>query len=154
MRRTFYPKKGITEMRKTITILALATLLVALTAGVALAAQVGCPTGPKGVCRGDEEDDNISGTRKTDRILALDGRDNVAGRNSNDTIDGGFGDDEELDGDEGDDIVRFDEGLDEVQNFEIELPSVAPATRAAGIVVPPDDDAERVTGSGKEARRG
>ena len=83
-----------------------------------MAAQVvGCPTGSKGECRGDEENDNILGSRKKDTSLAIDGRDNVVGVNGNDTINGdpsaddledGAGsdtlngdaaDDEELDGD-------------------------------------------------------
>ena len=88
-------------------------LLLGLTAGAALAAQaVGCPTGSKGECRGDEEDDNILGSRKKDTNLAIDGRDNVVGVNGNDTINGDPGADDLEDG-AGSDTLNGDAADDE-----------------------------------------
>jgi len=57
----------------------LATLMVALTAGTALAALnlVKCPTGPGGKCVGTANADNIRGTSRADDIKAYLGNDQI-----------------------------------------------------------------------------
>ncbi len=69
-------------MKKATALVVMLALLLGSTAGVALTAQVSCRTGPKAECRGEEEDDNILGTREKDGILALDDRDYVIGGNN------------------------------------------------------------------------
>jgi len=111
-------------MRRTMTVLAMVSLLLALSVGVALAAQITCPV--NGECRGSEQDDLIVGTDEQDKILSLDGRDAVFGGGGDDTIKGGKGDDGDdtpntegvapaLFGDAGNDEIFGGEGVDDLE---------------------------------------
>ena len=92
-------------MRRTIKVVTMIVALLALTAGVALAATVDCSTDPSRACYGTSGDDTITGTEIRDEIDAFGGVDTVAGKGGNDAIYGGDGNDLRLSGDKGDDAV-------------------------------------------------
>lgn len=78
-------------MNRGMTVLLAAALLLVLTAGTALAAEIAC--GGTGTCLGTQEDDEITGTSESDVIRALGGDDTVDGGNFSDEIYGGEGND-------------------------------------------------------------
>jgi Ca2+-binding RTX toxin-like protein len=80
-------------MRKGVLLLASTTVAVLLACGVALAAEVTCPTGDNGLCEGTEEGDTLTGTSDVDTINALGGNDVLIGGGARDRLDGGRGND-------------------------------------------------------------
>jgi len=76
-------------LRKSVLLLASVTLAVLLAAGVALAAEISCPTGENGLCEGTEEGDSMRGTNAVDRIRALGGDDVLIGFRGKDRLNGG-----------------------------------------------------------------
>jgi hypothetical protein len=96
-------------------------LLVALTYGSALAADVDCSIfgADGGRCEGTNNDDTIGGTGEEDVIFAFDGEDLVLGFGDDDTIFGGEGDDDAnndagLFGQVGDDTIYGGPGSDDL----------------------------------------
>jgi Ca2+-binding RTX toxin-like protein len=78
------------KMRRATAVLMVETLLLALAAGVALAAEVACSGG---ACTGTRNQDSITGTDTTDEILALGGKDFMDVRGGADEVHGSEGGD-------------------------------------------------------------
>jgi Ca2+-binding RTX toxin-like protein len=114
-------------MKRITTLTGLVGLLVALCAGVALAAVLTCSGGR---CEGTLKDDAIEGSDERDIIYAKDGRDNVDAGGGNDTVYGGKGSDggdapnaegvsPELDGNAGNDTIYGGKGADDLDENNI-----------------------------------
>ncbi len=82
-------------MRRTVLLLAGMVLAVLLAGGIAVAANITCPTSDdgSGLCRGTEEDDTLSGTVELDRMWAYDGNDTLFGNEGGDDLWGMAGND-------------------------------------------------------------
>lgn len=80
-------------MRRTVPLLASMVLGVLLVSGVALAANITCPTGENGLCEGTTGDDTLTGTGARDTIKGLAGIDTLYGRGFPDYLEGGGGND-------------------------------------------------------------
>jgi hypothetical protein len=76
-------------MRRALIIVVAGALLLALTAGVALAATLTCQ--PNQPCVGTNDDDQITGTSGVDTIFSLAGRDSVDALGGNVQTSGGSG---------------------------------------------------------------
>lgn len=105
-------------MRRTTMIVLIAALMVALTAGVAVAASVTCggpgDTNPAPVaCQGTPNNDVITGTGNADIIDALAGKDVVKAKNGDDDVNG-QGNDDTLFGHKGCDTLNGGGGQDKL----------------------------------------
>jgi Ca2+-binding RTX toxin-like protein len=94
-------------MRRATTVALVAAMLLALSAGAALAAFIQCPTGDFGNCEGTEQDDTLNGTPGRDIMNALGGDDDL----------NALGGDDDLWGDDGADELRGGNGVDEFGFF-------------------------------------
>lgn len=112
-------------MRKTFLVTVVGAVLLALSAGVALAAFVQCDGGR---CEGTRDSDQIDGSEVRDRIIAKAGDDDVEGGDGNDTIYGRKGDDQIGDfgidalgegggsvGEAGNDDIYGNKGVDDIE---------------------------------------
>jgi hypothetical protein len=112
------------QIRRPLGIVVVSVLLVALAAGVALAAVVSCVPGAT-TCSGTTQDDHITGTNGVDNIYASYGNDEVYAKSGADIVKGGpgqdslVGDDENpstgndrLYGNGGDDLLSGELGSD------------------------------------------
>jgi Ca2+-binding RTX toxin-like protein len=101
----------------------LMALALALSAGVALAANVICAGG---LCPGTPQDDTITGSSSADDIRAKGGDDRVdAGGSANGTADvvKGGPDDDTIDGEGGDDVLEGGTGQDELEDTTFDTPN-------------------------------
>ncbi len=84
-------------MKRTMTMVVATALILALTAGIAWAKNIDCPTaggdeGPYGLgklCEGTKKSDNMEGTSGKDEMFGLKGADIMRGKGGDDYIDGG-----------------------------------------------------------------
>lgn len=84
------PEKGSTkDMKRMVIMLSVATLMVALSASVALAASINCPNGAGGECLGTSVGDALYGTANVDKIYGFGGADLMNGYGSADYLYGG-----------------------------------------------------------------
>jgi hypothetical protein len=80
-------------MRKSVLLVASVALALLLASGVALAANISCPTGGNGLCMGTPEADTMTGTNAFDRMYGRDGADTMRGGGFEDSIRGEGGND-------------------------------------------------------------
>ncbi len=82
-------------MKRVTLLTLLVALMVALSAGVAVAAlnEVDCPNRPDNTCVGTVDNDLMLGTRKDDVMRGKLGNDDIIGKKGEDTIAGGTGTD-------------------------------------------------------------
>lgn len=102
---------GLSAVSKIMVVVVLATLLSALTAGVAYAASIDCPNRANGACVGTDKADDIEGTKQEDRISGLAGSDTIRGLGRADFIHGNVGKDT-LYGQGGGDTLKGDTEAD------------------------------------------
>jgi hypothetical protein len=106
-------------MSRTVKLILMGALMLALAAGAALAAApLICPSGG-GLCVGTPEADTITGSGNVDQIFALEGDDFVDGWGGNDLIYGNE-DADTLRGAEGSDVLRGNSGNDSIDAFSFD----------------------------------
>lgn len=86
----FFTKEERT-MRRTILLLAMVAMVMAMSSVAALAVTKDCHAGV--VCKGTSDDDILTGTREADTIKSFAGNDRITGKGGNDQTKGGSGDD-------------------------------------------------------------
>jgi Ca2+-binding RTX toxin-like protein len=101
------PKEIGKILRKMLTLLASMALGVVLACGVALAADISCPTGDDGLCVGTPDHDLLRGTPGRDKMLARSGNDTLFGNEQNDILRGNPGNDHLHGGEGNDDLDTF-----------------------------------------------
>lgn len=111
-------------MKRIMLTMAVMALAMALSAGVALAANIDCAVAGN-PCLGTNNDDTITGTANAENINTRAGDDVVdAGGSANGTADEvkGGPDDDTIDGEGGDDVLRGNNGADTLEDTTFDTP--------------------------------
>ncbi len=98
-------------MKRIMMVTAVASLLLAMSAGIALAANIACPNASFGVCVGTPNDDTMGGGPIKDIMTGRQGADTMSGRLNADEMVGDLGNDF-LDGGAGNDVLKGGDGQD------------------------------------------